>query len=112
MECREFMCQWLMDHTIPEEYRPDRIKTVLVSHKESNRVVFFIDPTVPFDGLVREAVMVLKDAIGRHFEVILIRGDQRSISGKITPRSMEVIERNEKPQTHITVADAATRSSS
>jgi hypothetical protein len=45
--CREFNCQWLMDETLPEAFRPDRSKVVLYISLNGERLIAECDPAYP-----------------------------------------------------------------
>lgn len=47
MECRTFSCGWLIDGTIPEEWKPDRSKLVFFPVHETRNVLVHVDPGAP-----------------------------------------------------------------
>lgn len=51
--CRNFICVWLINPALDEQWKPSRSKIMLVNEAESNRVLAFIDPSRP-DAWKRE----------------------------------------------------------
>ncbi|MFT4934453.1 MAG: hypothetical protein ACI9LT_001133 [Pseudoalteromonas distincta] len=46
-ECSAFMCHWLADASLPEEFRPDRVRVMLSGDEWGNRYVARCDPANP-----------------------------------------------------------------
>ena len=45
--CKHFACLWLESTDLPDSYRPDRTKVVLLNDQESGRLIAHCDPNVP-----------------------------------------------------------------
>jgi len=46
-ECRTFSCGWLLDTTIPEDWKPDRSKLVIFPEPETRNTLVHVDPGTP-----------------------------------------------------------------
>jgi hypothetical protein len=46
-ECRTFICGYLMNPELGEEWKPSRCKIVLASEQDGNRIVAHVDPQRP-----------------------------------------------------------------
>src|SRR3984957_9612956 len=46
-ECRTFSCGWLIDTTIPEDWKPDRSKLVIVPEPETRNTLVHVDAGTP-----------------------------------------------------------------
>lgn len=60
-ECAEFMCQWLADANLPDEFRPDRVRVMLGGDEWGNRYVARCDPANPMAWQKQPIYGVLKD---------------------------------------------------
>jgi len=45
--CRAFACGWLLDPSMPEEWRPDRSKLVVMPDEDPEQVLVLVDPGTP-----------------------------------------------------------------
>lgn len=45
--CRVFVCGWLVDERIPEEWKPEKSKIVMVADAARHRVTAYVDPAYP-----------------------------------------------------------------
>jgi hypothetical protein len=60
-ECRDFVCAWLGDESLGDEWKPDKSRMVLVPEPLHNRLMVYVDPAMPdvwqrapyFDVLMR-----------------------------------------------------------
>jgi hypothetical protein len=46
-ECRDFVCAWLGDEGLGDEWKPDKSRMVLVPDQQNNRYVVYVDPAMP-----------------------------------------------------------------
>jgi len=46
-ECRDFMCQWLLDSRLGPEWKPERSKLVICTAPDGKGIVVFCDPGFP-----------------------------------------------------------------
>jgi hypothetical protein len=45
--CRAFACGWLLDPAMPETWRPDRSKLVVMPDEDPEQIVILVDPGTP-----------------------------------------------------------------
>ena len=45
--CRDFECDWLMERTIPQTLRPDKVGTILMEDDETDQYQAVVDPSTP-----------------------------------------------------------------
>lgn len=46
-ECRTFACRWLVDLSMPDDWRPDQAKFVIFPDDAPERILVHLDPAVP-----------------------------------------------------------------
>lgn len=46
-ECRTFSCGWLIDTSVPDEWRPDKSKLVIFPDEDPQRILVHVDPGSP-----------------------------------------------------------------
>lgn len=45
--CRDYLCEWMMDRTMPPQLRPDRTGAILQEDPDSEEFQAVVDPTTP-----------------------------------------------------------------
>ncbi|MGD0191172.1 MAG: hypothetical protein ABSD74_10565 [Rhizomicrobium sp.] len=89
-ECRTFSCNWLLDPTFPEDWRPDHSRLVFFPDQETRNILVHVDPGTPdawrrepyhswlrskaAEGLNIGASVVV--SVGRNATLVLPHGEQ------------------------------------
>jgi len=46
--CQDFECDWMMERSIPQSLRPDKVGTILIDDSEADEYQAVVDPSTPF----------------------------------------------------------------
>jgi hypothetical protein len=107
--CREFLCLWRSDDAVPDEWKPERSKIVLVVNKGDGNIFAHVDPgaphawrKAPFHDQLRHKA---RDLLAEDRYLILVVGTVASLIlpeetipiGKITPGIRFVVQKNVGP---------------
>lgn len=81
-ECRTFECEWLRAEGLPDEWRPDRAKLILVVENDGKRLSVIVDPAQP-DAWRREPYFGRIKRMARRaldgYQLIVCIGDRRIV---------------------------------
>jgi hypothetical protein len=72
--CRGFQCAWLTTDILPEDWRPDKIKAMVVGGAEAKVLTMWVSY---FDRLTKEARLLADALVAEGNMVILAEGDKR-----------------------------------
>jgi len=95
--CKGFHCLWLSSESLPDKYKPDKIKLYISGDKNSEMLVVCVDASYPLawrEGDGKELIDALHNA-GNHLLVMVGRG-RTIIPGKDRPLPKKLADAMEK----------------
>ena len=79
-ECRDFVCLWLQDESVPEELKPDKTKVVMWQFsEEEKRIVANVEVTRPDAYRQGEIGRFLRWLVAEGYSVGLSIGEQKRL---------------------------------
>src|SRR5262249_25298961 len=90
--CRDFQCVWLASPTMPNKYRPDKVKMYVCRTNDPEIMQVFVDPSFPTAWLKepgKDIVEVIRKQ-GRH--MVIVCGEQNYFikgAGKEVPKLIQ-----------------------
>lgn len=76
--CRDFECLWLHS-SMPDQFRPDRIKALLTATMDGESLVVRIDPATPDHWRTNKALHSFITAMRSKLRVIIVCGEKRTM---------------------------------